>query len=199
MRVVQLSDMHLSKDVAGLRYGVSPWERLEFVFDDIASDQNQPDLLVFTGDVAHDHLEETYRQLKVKLDARGYDYRILPGNHDSPELLPRVFGARGGRFELTSQGWSVIGVNSHLPGEIGGALSEDELAWMRSKLLDAAGPRKALFVHHPPVSVDNIFFDAVGLRAAPQVREELEKISGLEFVSFGHIHRPFSVVADEIE
>ena len=191
MRVVQLSDMHLSADPDGRRNGVLPWQRLRWALDDIASASVQPDLIVLTGDVAHDHSEETYIKLRDFLEPTGYSYRVLPGNHDSPELMPVVFGERGGRFVWREANWLLLGANSHLPGEIAGALAEDEQAWIKEQLGSCADAHKAIFLHHPPVSVGNIFFDAVGLRDAEAIRNQWRSIAGLRFVSFGHIHRPF--------
>ncbi len=199
MRIVQLSDMHLSADETAHRYDVPPWERLQIVLEAVQREPIAPELMVITGDVAHDHAKETYEKLGEQINSLGYDYRVLPGNHDAPELLPRVFGERGGRFEWERGEWCLVGASTHLPGEIGGALLDDEKAWLTSTLRESPCAHKILFLHHPPVSVGNMFFDAVGLKDGTVLCSELSAVDGLELVCFGHIHRPFSLREEHLE
>ncbi|MEC9465042.1 MAG: metallophosphoesterase [Myxococcota bacterium] len=198
MRVVQISDLHLSADESVRRYDVSPWDRLKSVLDSLQQEEQQPQLMIVSGDVAHDHSEATYRKLLDLIEPMGVDYQVLPGNHDSPELIVSLFGKSGGPFSREYGPWLLVGCNSHLPGSIGGALEEDERSWILRQLRESRCQNKALFLHHPPVSVGNIFFDAVGLKEGTDFCAELESIEGLRLVCFGHIHRPFSVVRENV-
>ena len=198
MRVVQISDLHLSADESVRRYDVSPWDRLKHVLDSLKQEDEKPELMIVSGDVAHDHSEATYHKLLALLEPMNIDYQVLPGNHDSPELIVSLFGTRGGPFCREITNWLLVGCNSHLPGSIGGAIEEDERAWLLSQLGQSDCPNKVLFLHHPPVSVGNIFFDAVGLQEGAGFCSELEKIDGLKLVCFGHIHRPFSLQKETV-
>ena len=199
MRIVQLSDMHLSADETVYRYEVSPWERLRLVLEALAHETQKPELIVISGDVAHDHAEETYVKVRALFEPLGTEYRVLPGNHDSPELIRKVFGPGNGRFVWEREQWLLAGVSSHLPGQIGGALEEQERSWLLSELHESKCDNKLLFLHHPPVSVGNIFFDAVGLKDGSDLCSELEAVDGLKVVSFGHIHRPFSFETERVK
>ena len=67
MIIAQISDLHLSADESALRYEVSPWDRLSLVLESLRQEPEVPELIVVSGDVAHDHSEATYRKLHERL------------------------------------------------------------------------------------------------------------------------------------
>ncbi|HFE49117.1 MAG TPA: hypothetical protein ENJ21_07345, partial [Chromatiaceae bacterium] len=46
----------------------------------------QADLMLLTGDLAHDEALSTYRLLEQHIAPLGTDWRAIPGNHDNPQF-----------------------------------------------------------------------------------------------------------------
>jgi 3',5'-cyclic AMP phosphodiesterase CpdA len=91
------------------------------------------DLLVLTGDTAHDAARETYLSVRELVsELLGAEWvlrlRIIPGNHDDRGWLRDVFCEQAcgpaGRitFQIERCDWNVIGLDSQRPGELPGSL-----------------------------------------------------------------------------
>ena len=144
MRVVQLSDTHLSD-----RTGVP--SALQAALDWIVSDP--PDLVVHTGDIVWEDPDDADDRAFARsvLTALPCEIVFIPGNHDVGFFEPAQFEARrhafraawgADRFVLdVDTGWRLIGVDVYAVGE---ATSDD---WVVTAL-DTERPI-ALFVHQP--------------------------------------------------
>ncbi|MFQ3576188.1 MAG: metallophosphoesterase [Cytophagales bacterium] len=88
LRIAQITDIHLSDD-RSLSYGVDTWANFEWAVSSVW--KSSPDLLVISGDIClSDGILETYHEVKKRLDASNIPYQIIPGNHDSPEMMAHV-------------------------------------------------------------------------------------------------------------
>ncbi|MGI9388174.1 MAG: metallophosphoesterase, partial [Methyloligellaceae bacterium] len=85
MRIIQLSDSHLSNDKP------SRAVELEACIAYIKSLQPQPDAIVHTGDIAHDGDVEEYETARRLLDRLTVPYFVLAGNRDNRSNLIKVF------------------------------------------------------------------------------------------------------------
>lgn len=159
LRIVQLSDIHLMESPDGRVMGVDTDESFRRVLAAVADEVPEPDLVVTSGDLGHDEGRPTYERLSALLREHGHRERcrLVPGNHDTPALLREVFADRyddapGGSacFGQRLGDWTVIGVDSHLPGELGGRVGAAQLAWLRERLAAAADSPTLVFLHHPP-------------------------------------------------
>lgn len=201
MRVVQLSDTHLSQ-----RGGVTTanFERLaRFVNTTLA-----PDLVVTTGDLAMADPDREPDLVAARLlhDLVDAPVRMLPGNHDVGEVGPdpwrgvtatdrrrdaycAVFGAD--RWLELVDGWAVLGINSQLCGS-GLAAEAEQWAWLASAL-EVVGARPVLLFGHKP-----LFWPMPGpsgdptLALPPADRDRLLGLFApgqLRLVASGHLHR----------
>ena len=73
---------------------------------------------------------------------------VIPGNHDSRDLLRAAFGADGylpkdGFLQYAIEDYPVrlVALDTHIPGEGGGELCDERLAWLDRTL--AASPESA--------------------------------------------------------
>ncbi len=193
--IVQISDCHLFADPAARLFGISTRVRLQRAIEEI--DRRNPafDLLVVTGDTAHDEDRATYDVLAAELGDRVERLRIVPGNHDARDSLLSAFPDAcddvGGRvtFRAESAGWLLVGLDSQLPGEPAGELGSEQLDWLRTTLGRRPETATALFMHHPPIDVGSGWLDTIALRDAAALRSVLERHPQVEVVLTGHVHQ----------
>lgn len=226
MRFIQLSDIHLRTD--GPLYGLDTAARLDAVINAIAADEPAPDFFVVTGDLldcGREADEASAGVLKEKLSRLPGPVFLLPGNHDDPALLSRVFSvranegkapfARGVRLSGRLEGEDFIAllIDSSVPGESGGRVSADDVRRLRRASLEAAFSRRALviFLHHPPFRSGYAAMDAAGLANAGEFLAALRAgttLSGIEpgcafepvaaGVFCGHLHRPMTALVQGV-
>jgi Icc protein len=198
LTIVQLTDCHLFTDPDGSLRDIATLPRLRRVIEDIRSRAPDFDLLVVTGDTAHDEAEATYEEFRAALGDWTDRLWIVPGNHDDRAALRRVFPAAteaiGDRvgFLVERGDWLVIGLDSQLIGEDAGELGSGQLAWLDDRL--AANPVRsaALFLHHPPIAVESPWIDRIGLLDAGALETVLARHPRVRAVVTGHVHQEAS-------
>lgn len=192
-RIVQLTDCHLFTDPERSLRGVVTWPRLVSVLDDIRRRVPNVELLVFTGDTAHDEARETYESVRSILAEWAERVRIVPGNHDDRTFLRDLFpnGSNGpaGRitFHVPWNDWQVIGLDTQRPGELAGSLDGEQLDWLRTRL-EAPLPT-LLTLHHPPIPVQSQWLDKIGLQNASEFERLLQDYPQVRMVVCGHVHQ----------
>jgi Icc protein len=197
-RILQISDLHLFADPTAELKGICTRERLERVLAALREEVSKAELLVVTGDLAHDERLETYQALRELLADWLPRVRVLPGNHDNREFMRQVFGdivlAAGERnvFEGTAGSWRLIGLDSQIPGEVAGELGTEQFSWLKQQLVSNSLPT-SLFLHHPPVLVGSPWLDQIGLANASALWELLDRFPHVKLICTGHIHQELTV------
>jgi 3',5'-cyclic AMP phosphodiesterase CpdA len=89
----------------------------------------------------------------------------------------------------------LIGLDTTVAGETGGALDEAQIEWLEAQL--AASPREPalVFMHHPPFRTGIARMDAIGLAAASAERlgAVLSRHAHVQLLTCGHVHRTIQV------
>jgi 3',5'-cyclic AMP phosphodiesterase CpdA len=203
MRIVQLSDTHLSPAC-----GVSA-RNLERVAAYV-NEHVRPDLIVHTGDVIA-LSPDSVSDREFALDAhRAFDapVRYVPGNHDVGEgatkrpwmgfgltsrrlaLHRQVFG--DDRFVERAGPWTVVGLNSGLLG-CGSSEEDEQWAWLEEALASMPRSTSVLLLLHQPLWSPECAQPTVGVTAIPQAaRRRLRSLPGahrIHAVGSGHLHR----------
>lgn len=180
--------------------GICTRARFDRVMAAVRTGFQDADRLVVTGDLTHDEQLQTYEILRTLLADWFPRLRVIPGNHDDRNLMRQVFGERihllNGRntFVDTVGAWKLIGMDSHVPGELHGELAPDQLQWLDREL--DANPEQpvCLFLHHPPVLVNCPWLDRIALQDAKEFLAILERHSNARLVCCGHIHQERTVI-----
>lgn len=90
MRILQLSDTHLRGDHK-LSFGVVDTRRcLNEAADHLKSLEQQPDIVVITGDLADSGDLDAYHILRDTLTQLGIPVHAVPGNHDRRDRMHAV-------------------------------------------------------------------------------------------------------------
>lgn len=204
-RLTQITDTHLGAEFPDF---VENFHRVCQHIDD-----NRPDLVVNSGDVAFDGPDhpEDLEFARAQHDALPVDCRYLPGNHDigdnptltgaPPAQMPsettrQNFIAAFGedRWQFDAAGWCFIGLNS-LIMNTALACEAEQRAWLTEQVAAAHGKPVALFIHKPLYrnSPGDAEIAATSFRYVPMpVRSNLvEMLDGvnLRLVACGHVHQ----------
>lgn len=192
-RVVQLSDPHLVGPLAGrvrTKPALAHW--------DAALDHAialQPDLLLITGDCCQDESWNGYARLRDSLRRlpQTTQVAVAPGNHDHPGRLRCCLGARVtvAPAIVRMASWDVILLSSHWSGHTGGRIGSQQRRWLRDWAIKAPTTERPLLLalHHPPIAVGQQDWDAIGLEDRNALIVELQQLTQLKGVVFGHLHQ----------
>lgn len=192
--IVQITDLHVHRDADGTLLGVPTWDTLDEALALLEREVPGWDRLVLTGDLAQDEERPTYEALALRLGERLPRTLMIPGNHDDPTLMREVFNGAfdpsGARFAHVVDGWLLIGLDSHVDGQISGHVGSDQADWAQQQLDAHQGLPAVLFVHHPPVSIGAAWLDAMGLDRPEPVHALVERNTDrFAAVVCGHVHQ----------
>jgi Icc protein len=157
MLVAQISDLHI-RPHGQLAYGVSETNVFaEHAINALLRLRPLPDLILVTGDVTDCGLEEEYAIATSLLARLPMPVYCVPGNHDRREAMRAAFRAGGYmpevgelNFVIETRPLRLIGLDSLVPGESFGALSDATLGFLAKALASAPDVPTLVMLHHPP-------------------------------------------------
>jgi Icc protein len=193
--ILQISDPHLLSQANGKLKGVPTAESFRRVVQLARDEFPDPDRVVLSGDLSHDHTVAGYDLLKNLLADWTDRSLLIPGNHDDRQGMRKVFdrvpgvGGEDVWFYSELGEWLLIGLDSHVPGAVYGELSDRMLGRLRSWLSENADRPSLIFPHHHPVSVKSQWIDRIGLRNSGQLGAIIRSSQGVRGVFCGHIHQ----------
>jgi Icc protein len=91
-------------------------------------------------------------------------------------------------FSVQLGGWRLIGLDSHIPGEVAGRIDPDQFDWLRAELAGHSSQPTALFLHHPPIEIGSLWMDAIRLQNGAALADLVTQSLQVRFVSCGHLH-----------
>ncbi|HEY7017809.1 MAG TPA: phosphodiesterase [Gaiellaceae bacterium] len=190
--LVQLSDPHLGASWDG----DDPGSRLAAAVDAVLALDPSPDAVLVSGDLAEHGADEEYAAVRAQLERIDAPLHVLPGNHDDRESLRGAFGLPGDGAEPVQYAAGLgplrlVVLDSTLPGEDGGELGSDRLAWLEAQLDAEPETPTVIALHHPPLAIGIPAWDAIGLpgpdRAA--LGEVVARHPQVRLIVAGHVHR----------
>jgi 3',5'-cyclic AMP phosphodiesterase CpdA len=197
MLVAQLSDPHVVAPGEVLYGRVDTPACLARAVAEVNSLDPLPDVTVVTGDLVGHETPEEYEHLRWILAPLRMPVFVIPGNHDDRDLLRSTFGKDGylpkdGFLQYTIEDYParLVALDTHIPGEGGGTLCEERLAWLDSALAAAPDKPTLLMMHHPPFLTGIRRMDQAGLRNSEAFAEVVRRHPQIERILCGHLHRP---------
>lgn len=84
MKVIHLTDIHLTQNREQKIFDVDPYENFDFVCEEICRIKNitEIELIVISGDITHNGDVDAYRYFLKKMEALMTPYIAILGNHD---------------------------------------------------------------------------------------------------------------------
>jgi Icc protein len=192
LRVLQLTDTHLYADPVGTLLGMNTLGSFRQVIEHVRDYHWPLDLLLATGDLVHDASPKGYARVGELLSGFGVPVFCLPGNHDEPAVMrEHLQGERVHTGTVIDHGaWRFVMLDSVIPGEEGGRLSEDQLVQLDEAL--ASTERHTLVcMHHQPVDVGSAWIDTMAIENPGPLFKIIDRHSNVRGILWGHVHQTF--------
>ena len=192
LHVVQITDTHLKRDPGGKLVGMDTDDSLNHVVDLVRRERERVDLVLGTGDISDHGSAEAYLRAGEIFSSLGAPVAWLAGNHDCADTMAQVLGGSEGLERAVNGGhWVLVLLNSQVPGEVGGELGADELAWLESCLQQAGanGQHCLVCLHHQPVPMGSDWIDEQMVADHETFFEVLDRHSCVRGVLWGHVHQ----------
>jgi len=188
LRIVHITDTHILPESGAAPYGVDAFDALESILTVMQRDAWTPHLLIATGDLSQDGSAASYQRLRSLLMPLGLPVYCVPGNHDAPATMQGHL--IGGPIHLTRrvvwEPWQIVLLDSQIPGQDHGYLSDSELSALEEALQQAPGQPTVVALHHGPVPVCPM--PSCRLENAEALLTLLERFPQVRGVISGHNH-----------
>ncbi|MGO4103348.1 phosphodiesterase [Leifsonia sp. YAF41] len=194
--ILHLSDTHFVETGDLLHDTIDSDANLVKLFEGFAKSGARPEAIVFTGDLADAGQPNAYARLRAIIEPAaaqlGAEVIWVMGNHDERGafrvgLLDEPAGTDPIDRVFDINGLRIISLDSTVPGQHYGELSDEQLDWLRAELATPAPDGTLIALHHPPVP------SPLGLLALVELRDQhrlAEVIEGTDVrgILGGHLH-----------
>ncbi|WP_372965619.1 3',5'-cyclic-AMP phosphodiesterase [Marinobacter sp.] len=190
LRVLQLTDPHLTAQADGALLGVNTRDSLAAVIDEVLRVHGQPDLVLATGDLSQDASAEAYRYFGEQLKVFQCPSLWIAGNHDDTPLMNVIAAKFQAKHRQWLQGgWHFVMLDSSVHGKVFGELSDEELAYLDNALAEQPELPTMVCLHHHPVDIGSEWMEKIGLKTREAFWRIIDKHSQVKVVLWGHIHQ----------
>ncbi|MBB95894.1 MAG: hypothetical protein CML68_15035 [Rhodobacteraceae bacterium] len=196
-RIVQLTDSHVTARGTLWKDQVDTASRL--ATEVAAANALQPNLVIHTGDVvelgATPEGPAEYEQAAEILAGLTAPLRLLPGNHDGRAQMRAAFPDQKWdnppflNFSTDMDGLHVIGLDSIIEGQTGGAFPQAQVDWLADVLDDRP---TVIFLHHPPCPMGLPFMDGFGFDGGDLLAQTIQG-HDVKRLACGHVHSDVAV------
>lgn len=194
-RIIQVTDIHIGGKEE-YPFGVNL--RANFLNTLADLEQMNPDLLVLTGDFCYkDPRQDVYEWIHQQLDVVGVPYEVIGGNHDDTSLMTTGLLGENLSNEQSEYYFSdeIAGYHILFLDTASGAISPEQLSWMKQEVRRSTDQQLLVFMHHPPVLAGVPHMDnGYPLQNRQEVLEVLTMHPSSVQVFCGHYHVDRSVV-----
>ena len=196
MIIAQLSDPHIVAPGALLYGRVDTADFLKRAVAEVNGLDPRPDVVVLTGDLVDKGSADEYDHLRRLLAPLTMPVFVIPGNHDARDPLRATFGGDGylppeGFLQYAIDDYPVrlVALDTLIPGQGGGMLCAERLAWLDRMLASAPGHPTVVVMHHPPFATGIERMDKAGLQGSEALAAVIARHPHVERVLCGHLHR----------
>ena len=198
-RILQLTDLHVFADADAQLQGIPTRVLLQQVVDQILQTEPAFDYVIVTGDHTHDESPAAYQAVREILAPWADRLLQVSGNHDDRPLLQATFPGIATQartpdclsFCQDTDHWRLIGLDTHVPGEVPGRVETDQLQWLQLQLQQTTKNAVALLFHHPPVDTGSEWMDAIGLDNREALCRVVQADDRIRLICCGHVHHEF--------
>jgi len=196
--LAQISDLHV-KARGELSYRVvDTVGLLRACVKHVLALKQRPDAIAITGDLTDGGQPEEYALLRELIAPFAMPVYLIPGNHDEAGALRAEFADHAYlrqsadciQYVIDAHPLRIVALDTVAPGESGGALGEERIAWLDRALAQAPGRPTVVLMHHPPFTTHIGHMDACGLRDPEPLAAVIRRHPQVERILCGHVHRP---------
>jgi Icc protein len=194
--LAQLSDPHVAEAGRLIEDRIDTAAHLAAAVEHV--NRLAPAAVLVTGDLVDSGAPTQYAELRRLLDRLTVPRYLLPGNHDDRETLRAAFPDH---LELHGRPWCdyvvdvgpmrLVCLDTTRPGEAGGRLEAEQLAWLEATLAGEADLPTLVALHHPPFAtgIDHMDAMALDVHDAAGLEAVVGRHRHVERVLCGHLHR----------
>ncbi|MGI9229049.1 MAG: phosphodiesterase, partial [Gammaproteobacteria bacterium] len=191
--IIQITDTHIAP--ASDNYtGMDTRQSLQAVIRQINRQEQAPDLILLTGDLAYDPDIRAYQILTELLSQLAAPIYCIPGNHDDPDML--IANMQGKNIHtdklLHTGNWSIILLNTVQAGTHAGYLSQTELDFLHTSLKTQTQEHTLIALHHHPLPCGSKWMDEMMLQNPQALLSIVSAFPAVKALICGHIHQEFS-------
>lgn len=197
MRIAHLSDTHIQAANPDARSRIDDLAR---AVDSINAMSLPPDVVLHSGDIAHDATAEDYAAARAQLDRLNAPLYTTIGNRDRRAPYFNSFAAAGyldqncgfAQYAVNLGALYLVGVDTQDDTTALGGFCGTRAIHLRQLLAEARGKPTLVFAHHPPLTLPDMKAPALQYRDAAEAAllvECLKSCPGLIGVVTGHVHR----------
>ncbi|MCW5589774.1 MAG: 3',5'-cyclic-AMP phosphodiesterase [Legionellales bacterium] len=201
LAILQITDTHLFADPAKQLLGLNTEDSCAAVIRAIQQDEQKPDLILLTGDIAQDSSELAYHSIAQKLIPFHCPVYWIPGNHDSAGLMKKTFQQFSHMSNdklIQPSPWQIILLDSQKPGAVEGLLADQQINFLKKYLTTNNQLFTLLVIHHHVVPIQSAWLDTLALENAHYLLTIIQENKHIKSVVCGHIHQAFEKVIDEV-
>ncbi|SJM93326.1 metallophosphoesterase [Crenothrix polyspora] len=200
--VLQLTDLHLFAEQHGVFNGVNTRNSYNQVLNHVRQHYSTPDVIVITGDLAHDNACETYQYIADSLKVFNAPVYCVLGNHDHSKNAYRVYPLAPVTTDLhcVFGQWQIVLLDSNHQPEAGsyqGEVSAVELQRVGALLSRYPKLWTLIAMHHNLPQHDDRGV-AIEVRNHQQVMAYFEQQPNIKVVLSGHVHQEFVIVQNGV-
>jgi len=192
VHIAQITDTHLYANSRGQLLGLNTHDCLQQVVD-LALSTQAPDLVVASGDLAHDGSPQAYQHLHRCFSRLGVPVYCLPGNHDEAVALRAnsECGRLYSRRYALAGGWLLLFLDSTVTGSDGGHLADTELDELDTVLASHPDLPALIWLHHQPVNMGSRWLDTMAVDNPKAFFTIIDRHPQVRAVIWGHVHQTF--------
>lgn len=194
IRIAQLTDLHLVEQGELLYDEGDTVAHFSNIIDELNRMKPAVDMVLMTGDLVNHPAIESYQQLKNIANQLQAPYYVLPGNHDDPQMMMKVFNEGGhypdhgptGQYALECGNIQILMLNSHHDHTDLADYDNEKVLWLKEVLEKCQKPTM-LAIHHPPMISGIPYIDMAGDWFKP-IADLVKQHKHVELIICGHAH-----------
>jgi len=194
LRVLQITDTHLFADSDGCLLGLNTEQSLQAVLATVSDRHLPADLILATGDLAHDGTARAYQRFFTHMNGFALPVYCLPGNHDEAWALQQLNDKGLCRFveHAIHADWHFIFLDSTIPGSELAHLSTHTLAMLERHLQSKPDTHTMVCLHHQPVPMGSRWLDTMAVDNPDPFFAIIDRHPQVRAILWGHVHQELS-------
>lgn len=198
--ILQLSDLHILAAPEDTMLGINTEHYFHACLKQAFAERRHFDLILLTGDLTQNPCLASYRRILASLEAYKTPCICLPGNHDDYELMQQILNTESinCRKQVLLDNWQLISLNSQIPGEAGGRLSNKELDFLENRLSGNPYRHALIAVHHHCLETKSPWMDTMIIENSRELLAIADKYPQVKAITTGHIHQVMDVKTETL-
>ena len=191
LKFIHITDTHLLNQPDETFNDLNTKKTFEKVLSQSQTRYPDIDFLLLTGDISQTGTEDSYTLFQTIIQQYDLPIYCVPGNHDTPKLLQRIVpNCPDNSINIIQLGkFSLVLLNSWVENKHHGMLTQRCLQQLEEHLQNSEDQFNIIAIHHPPVLINSIWLDEIGLQNKVEFLQIINNYSQNTLLLFGHIHQ----------